>query len=302
MNYKGFNINTNTTPKPWGATEQQMVQDQIDTLTTGTLQGEKQAIGGHQHTQIVRSTSNVDGENNLVIYPAITADMFNLTLLAPSSNPTEQHPINISSTSDPGAVITMTTSSADALVIQAKSIDLTVVSNLTVNGAAPNNHILLGNGTSYVDAAVPGIQGSGVTGYLPVFTDANTVTASGLNVYKSGPDTYINTPSAGMQLQGTSIIFGVADSVDVFHTVSLTSDSNGNTFITTAGTDKLWITSNSSGDALTIADLGGIASVNLNGSHIKMTCTQFILTSLPTGAGGLPAGCLWNDSGTVKVE
>ena len=318
MNYKGFDINTSTTPRPWGAREQQNDQDTIDTLVTGTLQGEKQAIGGHQHTQMVRITSDQDGQGNLIIYPSVTADTSNLTLLPPCPNSLEPHPINIAATSNPNSVISINTSSADALSISSKSINITTVGgNLTVNGNAPLNHVLLGNGTGYVDAALPasGIGGSGTTNYIPVFTDATTITASGLQVFNSGPNTYISEPSAGLWLQGanitlatnssteaTLIILAPQDSNEAAHVINIGADSNGHvTIATQGGSDKLYIQSNSSGDSLTIANLGGISSLNYNGSVVSLTCTQFVIGTLPTSSAGLPSGCLWNSSGTLKV-
>lgn len=47
--YKDFDINTSTTPKPWGAREEQMVKDLIDTLVLDTIGGVKR-ITGHLHS------------------------------------------------------------------------------------------------------------------------------------------------------------------------------------------------------------------------------------------------------------
>lgn len=57
-NYKGFDINTNTTPAPWGAREQQMVQDQIDTLVGDAILASKDTTG-HKHGKVYDPAGNV---------------------------------------------------------------------------------------------------------------------------------------------------------------------------------------------------------------------------------------------------
>ena len=47
--YNGFDINTSTTPKPWGAREEAFYHDLTDTLVKGTIAGAKDATNGHRH-------------------------------------------------------------------------------------------------------------------------------------------------------------------------------------------------------------------------------------------------------------
>jgi hypothetical protein len=54
--YKGFDINTNLTPAPWGAREQQMNQDLIDTVVVDCVSALADTTG-HKH----KSVYNVDG-------------------------------------------------------------------------------------------------------------------------------------------------------------------------------------------------------------------------------------------------
>ena len=49
--YKGFEINTSSTPAPWGDREERMVKAVIDTLTVDTLQGTS-ATSGHSHNKL----------------------------------------------------------------------------------------------------------------------------------------------------------------------------------------------------------------------------------------------------------
>ena len=56
-NYRGFDINTNTTPAPWGAREQQMVQDNLDTLCGDTILGTKDTTG-HKHGNVYDPSGN----------------------------------------------------------------------------------------------------------------------------------------------------------------------------------------------------------------------------------------------------
>jgi hypothetical protein len=56
--YKGFEINTNTTPAPWGTREQAMVQDVIDTLTVGTVTAAKDTVNGHKHMTLESATAS----------------------------------------------------------------------------------------------------------------------------------------------------------------------------------------------------------------------------------------------------
>ena len=55
--YKNFTVNTATTPPPWGPTEEQMIQDIINTLVVGTVTALK-ATGGHHHYSLY-DTNNV---------------------------------------------------------------------------------------------------------------------------------------------------------------------------------------------------------------------------------------------------
>lgn len=50
-NYKDFDINTSTTPKPWGAREEQMVKDLIDTVVLDSIGGVKRTTG-HLHSKL----------------------------------------------------------------------------------------------------------------------------------------------------------------------------------------------------------------------------------------------------------
>jgi hypothetical protein len=59
MDYKGFDINTNTTPAPWGAREQQMVQDVIDT-TVGDAVGGLKDTYGHGHGKLYDANKSIN--------------------------------------------------------------------------------------------------------------------------------------------------------------------------------------------------------------------------------------------------
>lgn len=54
--YKLFDINTATTPKPWGPKEEQAWKDIIDTVVVDTIDGTKN-VGGHLHGKVYASDS-----------------------------------------------------------------------------------------------------------------------------------------------------------------------------------------------------------------------------------------------------
>ena len=55
MNYKGVDINTVGTPKPWGAREEQAWKDTIDGLVVDALGGTVDTVNGHQHNNLYAS-------------------------------------------------------------------------------------------------------------------------------------------------------------------------------------------------------------------------------------------------------
>jgi len=55
--YKGFEINTSSTPAPWGDREERMVKAVIDTLTVDTLQGTS-ALSGHSHNKLYATSGS----------------------------------------------------------------------------------------------------------------------------------------------------------------------------------------------------------------------------------------------------
>ena len=59
-NYKGFDINTSSTPAPWGAREQQMVEDVIDTSVRDCISASKDTTG-QKHPRLY----NMAGETRI---------------------------------------------------------------------------------------------------------------------------------------------------------------------------------------------------------------------------------------------
>ena len=55
-----------------------------------------------------------------------------------------------------------------------------------------------------------------------------------------------------------------------------------------SGTDSIQITN-------------GIAEIDFNTAYMVLTCSRLQILTLPTSSSGLPAGVLYNASGTVKV-
>lgn len=58
MNYKTFDINISTTPKPWGAREQQCIQDMINTMVIDTVTGISAPAVGHHHNKLYNTGNN----------------------------------------------------------------------------------------------------------------------------------------------------------------------------------------------------------------------------------------------------
>lgn len=64
--YKGFDINTATTPKPWGTREENAWKDDIDTLVSDTIGGVKNT-SGHKHAKMydLNGYKTIDANNAL---------------------------------------------------------------------------------------------------------------------------------------------------------------------------------------------------------------------------------------------
>jgi|GEM_PF-4129064 len=58
MNYRGHDINTATTPRPWGAREEQCWKDTLDSLYEDTVTGTKATTHGHHHSKLYSETTN----------------------------------------------------------------------------------------------------------------------------------------------------------------------------------------------------------------------------------------------------
>lgn len=58
MNYRGHDINTAATPRPWGAREEQCWKDTLDSLYEDTVTGTIATALGHHHYRIYSETSN----------------------------------------------------------------------------------------------------------------------------------------------------------------------------------------------------------------------------------------------------
>lgn len=57
--YKNFTINSASSPPPWGPTEEQYVQDNIDTTVVGTVTGLRDTVNGHQHYRLMDTNGNL---------------------------------------------------------------------------------------------------------------------------------------------------------------------------------------------------------------------------------------------------
>lgn len=80
--YNGFDINTASTPKPWGAREEQAVKDIIDTLVGDAIGGVK-ATGGHVHNKLYYDASNtavtIDGSGNVTFIGTVGVNDLDVT-------------------------------------------------------------------------------------------------------------------------------------------------------------------------------------------------------------------------------
>ena len=81
-NYKNFTINTASTPPPWGAVEEQVMRDIINTLVVGTVTEERAEVLGHQHYQLydtngvlaldIDNTGEATFQDNLIVTGDLT--------------------------------------------------------------------------------------------------------------------------------------------------------------------------------------------------------------------------------------
>lgn len=256
MDYKDFNINTNLTPPPWGATEQQMVQDVIDTLTKGTLQAGKQADGGHQHTQLVQPLETTDTAGNIVIAPAVSVDSAGISFIQPDSNDVE-HTLKFWSDSAGGAHINgmeyLSVQGGEDLQIDASNLNINVpLGAFTVNGQPVG-----GSGGT--------IKGSGAAGYVPVFSDSTTITNTNVTAYSSAGKAYIATSSAAMVLNSAAVSHGYYPS----------TGNTGTIIKTDVPAETLILDSTNAYSGIYIANRfpgsGWISSIDFQGSGINIT-------------------------------
>jgi hypothetical protein len=119
-NYKSFDINDNLTPAPWGAREQKAIEDIIDTSVVGTLEGAKQATGGHQHNQICLAAgiAGLDVNSNVNIIPVVKSNSSGDVVISPSDAS--------STTSD---IIISTDASGNKTISTAGSFELECTTN-----------------------------------------------------------------------------------------------------------------------------------------------------------------------------
>ena len=80
--YNGFDINTAATPAPWGAREEQVIKDIIDTLVGDSIGGAK-ATSGHVHNNLYYDASNtavtIDGSGNATFIGTVGVNDLDVT-------------------------------------------------------------------------------------------------------------------------------------------------------------------------------------------------------------------------------
>lgn len=178
--YKGFNINTNQTPPPWGAVEQQMVQDVIDTTAADSIQGAKDTAG-HKHNKVY----------NPSLTPVIIASSTGIECAA-TFNMDSNVPINLI---DSNASIVSSTSGEMNIAVSSTNSEL----NLSAAGVSCEISIAAAGSNSLLLISTTG-DNSQLSLNSPTINLSGTV----INVEESTPvtfgnaDTYIKgTPDSG---------------------------------------------------------------------------------------------------------
>jgi hypothetical protein len=185
------------------------------------------------------------------------------------------------------------------------SIDASSTSGLTYSGAVGPGMTIMAPPEDSLTIATTSVNTE-----LPIMIspcDSNGANHHIMFVADSGATVHISPKANNLNLDPIGTSLGVTisptDSNDAYHYVNFTSDSNGNLYIQGSGSDKIWLQSNSSGDAMSINNTlsGGGCAINFNGAYVDMTCTRLRIGTLPASSSGLPSGTLYLDSSVVKV-